>query len=85
MKENAQLQYNMNFILFIFSLCFFSSFEEDKSPLAPYVYLHNTGHVYDDKPLRVISSCKLGIYAFPFDIQNCTLTFGSYIHFGKRT
>uniref|UniRef100_A0A3Q3W5F4 Neurotransmitter-gated ion-channel ligand-binding domain-containing protein n=1 Tax=Mola mola TaxID=94237 RepID=A0A3Q3W5F4_MOLML len=81
--KNAQLQYNMNFILFIFSLCFFSSFEEDKSPLAPYVYLHNTGRVYDDKPLRVISSCKLGIYAFPFDIQNCTLTFGSYIHFGK--
>uniref|UniRef100_A0A3Q3WAX6 Uncharacterized protein n=1 Tax=Mola mola TaxID=94237 RepID=A0A3Q3WAX6_MOLML len=55
--------------------------DEDKSPQTPYVYLHNTGRVYDDKPLRVVSSCKLGIYSFPFDIQNCSLTFGSYIHF----
>ncbi|XP_042339946.1 5-hydroxytryptamine receptor 3A-like [Plectropomus leopardus] len=55
--------------------------EEDKSPKTPYVYLQNTGDVFDDKPVRVASSCKLGIYTFPFDIQNCTLTFGSYLHF----
>ncbi|XP_070688308.1 5-hydroxytryptamine receptor 3C-like [Pempheris klunzingeri] len=54
--------------------------DEDKSPNAPYVYLYNTGHVYDDKPIRVISTCRLGIYTFPFDIQNCSLTFGSYLH-----
>ncbi|XP_067454270.1 5-hydroxytryptamine receptor 3C-like [Thunnus thynnus] len=57
--------------------------DEDKSPKTPYVYLLNTGQVYDDKPVRVISSCRLGIYTFPFDIQNCTLTFGSYLHFGS--
>lgn len=57
--------------------------DEDKSPITPYTYLYNTGHVYDDKPLRVVSTCKLGIYTFPFDIQNCSLTFGSYIHFGE--
>ncbi|XP_031715471.1 5-hydroxytryptamine receptor 3A-like [Anarrhichthys ocellatus] len=56
--------------------------EEDNSPKTPYVYLHNTGHVYDDKPVRVVSSCRLVIYTFPFDIQNCSLTFGSYLHFG---
>ncbi|XP_003974288.2 5-hydroxytryptamine receptor 3C-like [Takifugu rubripes] len=55
--------------------------DEDKSPQTPYVYLYNTGHVYNDSPLRVASTCKLGIYSFPFDIQNCSLTFGSYIHF----
>lgn len=49
----------------------------------PYVYLYNTGHVYDDKPISVVSSCLLNIYTFPFDIQNCSLTFGSYLHFGK--
>uniref|UniRef100_A0A3Q1ENL6 Neurotransmitter-gated ion-channel ligand-binding domain-containing protein n=1 Tax=Acanthochromis polyacanthus TaxID=80966 RepID=A0A3Q1ENL6_9TELE len=54
---------------------------EDESPRIPYVYLKNTGHVYDDKPLQVVSSCQLGIYTFPFDIQNCSLTFGSYLHF----
>ncbi|KAK1897551.1 5-hydroxytryptamine receptor 3C [Dissostichus eleginoides] len=54
---------------------------EDKSPKTPYVYINNTGHVFDDKPITVISSCILNIYSFPFDIQNCSLTFGSYLHF----
>ncbi|KAM9358367.1 5-hydroxytryptamine receptor 3A-like [Symphorus nematophorus] len=57
--------------------------DEDKSPNTPYVYLYNTGHVFDDKPIRVTSSCRLVIYTFPFDIQNCSLTFGSYLHFAK--
>ncbi|XP_068564098.1 5-hydroxytryptamine receptor 3C-like [Cebidichthys violaceus] len=55
--------------------------DEDISPQTPFVYLYNTGHVYDDKPIRVVSSCRLVIYTFPFDIQNCSLTFGSYLHF----
>ncbi|XP_042355529.1 5-hydroxytryptamine receptor 3A-like [Plectropomus leopardus] len=54
--------------------------EEDKSPHTPYVYLYNTGHVYDDRPVRVDSSCRLVIYNFPFDIQNCSLTFGTFLH-----
>lgn len=58
--------------------------EENKALKTPFVYLYNTGRVFDDKPIRVVSSCKLGIYNFPFDIQNCTLTFGSYHYFGKR-
>uniref|UniRef100_A0A8C3A4F5 5-hydroxytryptamine receptor 3A n=1 Tax=Cyclopterus lumpus TaxID=8103 RepID=A0A8C3A4F5_CYCLU len=63
---------------------FISEFmEEDNSPKTPYVYLYNTGRVSDDKPIRVVSSCKLDIYTFPFDIQNCSLTFGSYLHIGK--
>uniref|UniRef100_A0A3B4XGG1 5-hydroxytryptamine receptor 3A-like n=1 Tax=Seriola lalandi dorsalis TaxID=1841481 RepID=A0A3B4XGG1_SERLL len=57
--------------------------DEDRSPKAPYVYLYNTGRVFDDKPIRVVSSCRLEIYTFPFDFQNCSLTFGSYLHFGK--
>ncbi|KAM9848890.1 5-hydroxytryptamine receptor 3A-like [Aulostomus maculatus] len=55
--------------------------EEDHSPETPYVYLYNSGLVLDDKPVRVTSSCRLVIYTFPFDIQNCTLTFGSYLHY----
>lgn len=68
---------------FLFCLLF-SSMDEDNSPVTPYVYLHNTGRVYDDKPLRVVSTCRLVIYTFPFDVQNCSLTFGSYLHFGKQ-
>uniref|UniRef100_A0A3Q2D108 5-hydroxytryptamine receptor 3A-like n=1 Tax=Cyprinodon variegatus TaxID=28743 RepID=A0A3Q2D108_CYPVA len=57
---------------------------EDKSPTTPYVYLYNTGDVYDDRPIRVVSSCKLEIYTFPFDVQKCSLTFGSYLHFAEK-
>ncbi|KAG7217517.1 hypothetical protein INR49_021444, partial [Caranx melampygus] len=53
----------------------------DNSPTTPYVYLNSTGHVFDDKPIRVVSSCQLVIYPFPFDIQHCSLTFGPYLHF----
>ncbi|KAM3620105.1 uncharacterized protein V6R79_018396 [Siganus canaliculatus] len=55
--------------------------DEDKSPKAPYVYINNTGIVYDDRPIRVTSACRLVIYTFPFDIQNCSLTFEPYLHF----
>ncbi|XP_049444584.1 5-hydroxytryptamine receptor 3A-like [Epinephelus fuscoguttatus] len=57
--------------------------DEDKSPKTPYVYLYNTGHVFDDRPVRVIATCKLVIYTFPFDIQNCSLTFEPYLHFAE--
>ncbi|XP_072245453.1 5-hydroxytryptamine receptor 3A-like [Leuresthes tenuis] len=55
--------------------------DEIKSPETPFVYLDNSGHVFDDKPIKVVSSCRLEIYTFPFDVQTCSLTFGSYLHF----
>nr|XP_046247897.1 5-hydroxytryptamine receptor 3A-like [Scatophagus argus] len=55
--------------------------DEDTAPTVPYVYLHSSGLVRDAKPARVVSSCNLNIYTFPFDIQNCTFTFNSYIHY----
>lgn len=55
--------------------------EKNSAPEVPYVYLFSDGMVRDAKPLRVVSSCNLDIYTFPFDIQNCTLTFNSYLHF----
>lgn len=69
--------------MFCYSFLFYSSLDEVSSTKTPYVYLYKSGHVYDDKPIRVVSSCQLGIYAFPFDIQNCSLTFGADIHFDK--
>lgn len=67
----------------LYCIHFGSSMEEDKSIKTPYVYLYSTGRVFDDKPMRVVSACRLGIYTFPFDIQNCTLTFGSYLYSSK--
>ncbi|XP_042178835.1 5-hydroxytryptamine receptor 3A isoform X1 [Oncorhynchus tshawytscha] len=54
--------------------------DENRSPTIPYVYIKHTGKVRDANPVRVVSSCNLDIYTFPFDVQNCTFTFNSYIH-----
>ncbi|KAM3620601.1 uncharacterized protein V6R79_025819 [Siganus canaliculatus] len=54
--------------------------DENTAPEVPYVYLHSNGLVRNALPLKVVSSCNLDIYNFPFDVQNCTLTFNSYLH-----
>ncbi|XP_037325916.2 5-hydroxytryptamine receptor 3A-like [Pungitius pungitius] len=54
--------------------------DENTAPFVPYVYLYSDGRVNDAQPVRVVSSCNLDIYTFPFDIQNCSLTFNSYMH-----
>ncbi|KAM4772411.1 5-hydroxytryptamine receptor 3A-like [Rhinophrynus dorsalis] len=54
--------------------------DEDKSQRTPFVYVNHTGSIRYDRMLRVVSSCNLGIFNFPFDVQNCSLTFGSYMH-----
>ncbi|KAM3876393.1 5-hydroxytryptamine receptor 3C-like [Diretmus argenteus] len=54
--------------------------DENTAPYVPYVYLDHNGQMNDAIPARVVSSCNLNIYTFPFDIQNCTLTFNSYTH-----
>uniref|UniRef100_A0A3Q2FW99 5-hydroxytryptamine receptor 3A-like n=1 Tax=Cyprinodon variegatus TaxID=28743 RepID=A0A3Q2FW99_CYPVA len=54
--------------------------EENKAPSVPYLHLYSDGRVQEGLPLRVVSSCNLDIYTFPFDIQNCSMTFNSYIN-----
>ncbi|XP_066564570.1 5-hydroxytryptamine receptor 3B [Amia ocellicauda] len=51
-----------------------------KSPDLPYIYVNSSGTVKNYKPIQVVSACDLEIYAFPFDKQNCTLTFRSWLH-----
>ncbi|XP_028617941.1 5-hydroxytryptamine receptor 3A-like, partial [Grammomys surdaster] len=51
-----------------------------KSPNIPYVYVHHQGKVQNYKPLQVVTACTLDIYNFPFDVQNCSLTFTSWLH-----
>uniref|UniRef100_A0A672MAM1 5-hydroxytryptamine receptor 3B n=1 Tax=Sinocyclocheilus grahami TaxID=75366 RepID=A0A672MAM1_SINGR len=52
-----------------------------KSPVIPYVYVNCSGTVKKNyKPIQVVSACHLEMYAFPFDKQNCTLTFRSWLH-----
>ncbi|XP_006738214.1 5-hydroxytryptamine receptor 3C [Leptonychotes weddellii] len=47
-------------------------------------YVTNDGHVVYNKPMRVTSICSLDIFYFPFDQQNCTLTFSSFLYTVKN-
>uniref|UniRef100_A0AAY4E4I6 5-hydroxytryptamine receptor 3A n=1 Tax=Denticeps clupeoides TaxID=299321 RepID=A0AAY4E4I6_9TELE len=51
-----------------------------KSPDIPYVYVRHDGLVRNYKPIQVVTACTLNIYNFPFDVQNCSLTFQSWLH-----
>ncbi|NXR16399.1 5HT3A protein, partial [Semnornis frantzii] len=51
-----------------------------KSPPVPYVYVDHHGEVQNLKPIQVMTACSLDIYNFPFDVQNCSLTFTSWLH-----
>ncbi|KAG9348586.1 hypothetical protein JZ751_002322 [Albula glossodonta] len=51
-----------------------------KSPDIPFVYVGYDGLVRNYKPIQVVTACSLNIYNFPFDVQNCSLTFQSWLH-----
>ncbi|XP_077311869.1 5-hydroxytryptamine receptor 3A-like [Lithobates pipiens] len=53
---------------------------DDKSPHMPYYLLHDNGKITNAMPLRIISTCNLDIFKFPFDNQTCRLSFGSYVY-----
>ncbi|XP_059923131.1 5-hydroxytryptamine receptor 3E-like isoform X2 [Gadus macrocephalus] len=57
---------------------------QNTAPFVPYVHVNSDGKIYDYSPVRVVSSCRLNIYTFPFDVQNCTFTFNSYTHTNKE-
>ncbi|XP_006869864.1 PREDICTED: 5-hydroxytryptamine receptor 3C-like [Chrysochloris asiatica] len=52
----------------------------DQTPTDLMAYVNNEGRIKYDKPMQVVSICKLDIFYFPFDQQNCTLTFGSFLY-----
>uniref|UniRef100_A0A672YZL4 5-hydroxytryptamine receptor 3B n=1 Tax=Sphaeramia orbicularis TaxID=375764 RepID=A0A672YZL4_9TELE len=54
--------------------------DEGKSPPIPYVYVNSSGSVKNNRPMQVVLACNLQMYAFPFDKQNCSLTFRSWLH-----
>lgn len=58
------------------------SVNEGKSAPIPYVYVNSSGSVKNYRPMQVVVACSLEMYAFPFDKQNCSLTFRSWLHSG---
>ncbi|XP_056911201.1 5-hydroxytryptamine receptor 3B [Takifugu flavidus] len=55
-----------------------------KSPPIPYIYVNSSGSVKNYRPMQVVLACSLEMYAFPFDKQNCSLTFRSWLHSVKE-
>ncbi|XP_045412771.1 5-hydroxytryptamine receptor 3E-like isoform X1 [Lemur catta] len=52
----------------------------DKTPQGLIAYVSNDGRIRYKKPMKVTSICSLDIFYFPFDRQNCTLTFRSFLY-----
>ncbi|KAM5140333.1 5-hydroxytryptamine receptor 3A-like [Mantella aurantiaca] len=56
------------------------SVNEEKPREISYAYIHYNGRVLYSKPEQIVSTCNLKIFYFPFDHQNCSLTFSSWTH-----
>ncbi|XP_053420214.1 5-hydroxytryptamine receptor 3C-like [Nycticebus coucang] len=56
------------------------SMDVDQTPSGLTAYVNSEGRIRYDKPMRVTSICNLDIFYFPFDQQNCTFTFSSFLY-----
>ncbi|XP_004038137.5 5-hydroxytryptamine receptor 3C [Gorilla gorilla gorilla] len=56
------------------------SMDVDQTPSGLTAYISSEGRIKYDKPMRVTSVCNLDIFYFPFDQQNCTFTFSSFLY-----
>ncbi|KAF3853333.1 hypothetical protein F7725_014021 [Dissostichus mawsoni] len=54
--------------------------EKDKDVPNPFITIHSNGFVEHVRDLMVVSTCRMQIYKFPFDIQSCTLSLKSIIY-----
>ncbi|XP_036883492.1 5-hydroxytryptamine receptor 3C-like [Sturnira hondurensis] len=52
----------------------------DRAPSGLSAYVSSEGRIRYDRPVRVTSICNLDIFYFPFDHQNCTFTFTSFLY-----
>uniref|UniRef100_G3SRN8 5-hydroxytryptamine receptor 3C n=1 Tax=Loxodonta africana TaxID=9785 RepID=G3SRN8_LOXAF len=57
-----------------------SSMDVDQTPPGLTAYVSSGGQIHYSKPMRVTSICNLDIFYFPFDQQNCTFTFSSFLY-----
>ncbi|XP_062298245.1 5-hydroxytryptamine receptor 3A-like [Scomber scombrus] len=54
--------------------------EKDKAPPSPFLSINDKGYVEVQNDQVLVSTCRMHIYNFPFDIQSCNLSFKSVIH-----
>lgn len=66
-------------------LTHFGRTEKDKSSPSPYLTINNRGRVEVQNDQVVVSSCRMQIHKFPFDIQKCNLSFRSIIYTSENS
>ncbi|XP_030610835.1 5-hydroxytryptamine receptor 3A-like isoform X2 [Archocentrus centrarchus] len=54
--------------------------EKDKAAPSPFLSIYPNGTIEYRNDQVVVSTCKMHVYKFPFDIQSCSLSFKSVIH-----
>ncbi|KAF1373666.1 hypothetical protein PFLUV_G00241320 [Perca fluviatilis] len=54
--------------------------EKDKAPPSPYLTIDYNGYITLRNDLMIVSTCKMQVYKFPFDIQSCNLSFKSAVY-----
>ncbi|XP_035469045.1 5-hydroxytryptamine receptor 3A-like [Scophthalmus maximus] len=54
--------------------------EKDRASPSPYLSINDRGDVEVQNDHVLVSTCRMHIYNFPFDIQSCNLSFKSVIH-----
>lgn len=55
----------------------------DKAPPSPFLRVFYSGTVRRLNDMVLVSTCKMQVYKFPFDIQSCDLSFKSVMHSGE--
>ncbi|KAF7204080.1 5-hydroxytryptamine receptor 3A-like [Nothobranchius furzeri] len=54
--------------------------ENDKAPPVPYLCIYHNNEVELRNDQVVVSTCRMHVYKFPFDIQSCNLSFKSVLY-----
>uniref|UniRef100_H3CMN6 Uncharacterized protein n=1 Tax=Tetraodon nigroviridis TaxID=99883 RepID=H3CMN6_TETNG len=57
--------------------------EKDKAPPSPHLVIHSDGLVRVQNDQMLVSTCRMQIHKFPFDVQICNLSFKSVVHSGQ--
>uniref|UniRef100_A0A672M049 Uncharacterized protein n=1 Tax=Sinocyclocheilus grahami TaxID=75366 RepID=A0A672M049_SINGR len=58
--------------------------DQFSSSMETNVVIRHDGQIMRDQPAITKSSCKVDVFYFPFDAQQCCLTFGSWTHNGNQ-
>lgn len=57
--------------------------EKDNSPPSPHLTIFSDGLVRVQNDQVLVSTCRMHVYKFPFDVQSCNLSFKSVVHSGE--